>query len=117
MAIGAVLAAFVAVLVGVMLLAEVANLAFLRRLKVAHVTLALIATLVVCTAGVSKGAVAAWAGAAAVLAAGSVGIATWRRSLVGSTDKRNTAPPVLLVAHGIAAAATFALIVLAAATR
>jgi hypothetical protein len=117
MAIGAVLAAFLAVLVGVLLLAEVANLAVVRRLKVAHVTLALIATLVVCGAGIAKSAAPAWAAAVTLLAAGSVGLATWRRSLVVPTDKRHGAPPVLLVVHGLAALTTLALILVVAIQR
>ena len=117
MALGAVVAAFIAVLIGVMLLAEIANVAALSRLKVAHVTLALIATLVVCAAGVSATAAVAWAAAVAVVAAGSAGIATWRRSRALPTDQRSSVPRGLLLAHGIAAGATFVLIIVAAGRR
>ena len=117
MALGAVLVVFIVVLVGVMLLAEVANLAVLRRMKLVHVGLAAVATVMVCAAGFSKGAGVAWLAAIAVVVAGLAGIVTWRRSIAAFSGSGNRVSPSLLLVHGTAALATLVLIVVAAALR
>ncbi len=118
MRLGAVLAIFFGVLVGVFLLAEVADLAHLRRLKIAHVSLALVAAGIVCaSAARATSAALAWVAALAVVAAGSAGLIMWRRSLTGSPEGGARAPRGLVVAHGAAAAIALVLTVLAAAFR
>jgi hypothetical protein len=117
MAVGAVLALVVGVLVGVLLLAEVASVPGLRWYKACHVLLATAAIAVVCGAAVAASGAVAWVGGAAVLAAASAGVLTWRRSLTSPSARTAPASPALLVIHGAAASLAFVLIVLAAALR
>ncbi len=112
MAIGAVLCVFVAVLIGTLLLADLAAGTALRRLVASHVTLALVATVVVCAAAFTSSAPLAWLAAAVVVAAASVGVVTWRRSHVQPSP--SGASGALLIAHGTAAALSIALAIVAA---
>ena len=114
MALAAVLATFVGVLVGVLLLAEVATVTELARHKTVHMLLGLTATAVVCVAAFTASAAIAWVAAAAVLGAASAGVLTWRRSLRGRAGGGQGVSRPLLVVHGGAAALAFVLVVLAA---
>jgi hypothetical protein len=115
MAVGAVLALVVGVLVGVLLLAEVAGVPGLRRYKAGHLLLATAAIALVCGAAVAASGAVAWAAGAAVLAASSAGVLTWRRSLTSRPAGTPPASPALLVIHGAAASLAFVLVILAAA--
>jgi hypothetical protein len=115
MALGAVLAIFVGVLVGVLLLAELSAGGGLRWIAAAHVTLAVVATAIVCGAAFTASTALAWVAVGAVLAAGSAGLVTWRRSVAPMSAAGSATPPVLLVAHGAAAVLALLLVVLAAA--
>jgi len=111
MAVAAVLAIFVGILVGALLLAG------LGPFKAVHLLLAAVAATLVFVAAFTSSAPLAWLAALAVICAGSAGLATWRRSLAAPPDGRPPASPFLLVVHGAAAAAALACIVVAAAVR
>ena len=117
MAVAAVLAIFAGILVGALLLADVADIAGLGPFKAVHLLLAAVAATLVFVAAFTSSAPLAWLAALAVICAGSAGLATWRRSLAAPPDGRPPASPFLLVVHGAAAAAALACIVVAAAVR
>jgi len=113
MALGATLLIFVTILVGALLLTEVAAAGGSRALVGTHVTLALAASALVLIAALAASTSMEAAAAAALVVAGSVGVLTWRRS-VAHPQARSVSRP-LLVIHGAAAALSLALITLAAA--
>jgi len=113
MALGATLLIFVTILVGALLLTEIAAAGGSRALVATHVTLALAASALVLIAALAASTSLEGAAAIALLLAGSVGVLTWRRSLARAQAKSVSRP--LLVIHGAAAALSLLLITLAAA--
>jgi hypothetical protein len=113
MGLAAVVFIVIAVLVGTIVLADLAPGPGLRRVAGTHVTIALLAAVLVCVAAFAGGAPVAWLAVAAVAAAVSLGVVTWRRSLGGPT--RVSAG--LLIAHGAAAGLTLLFALLLAAGR
>jgi len=114
MALAAVLAVFVGVLVGVLLLAEVANAKGLGWFKAAHLLLAVAAVAVISAAALTASSAVAWLAAGVVLATASAGVLLWRRSVAGASPDVPGVPTALLAIHGTAAALALLLIVLAA---
>ncbi len=113
MALGATLFLFVTILVGALLLTEVASAGGSRALVGTHVTLALAASALVLIAALAASTSLEAAAAVALVLAGSVGVLTWRRSLTRPGTKTVSRP--LLAIHGAAAALSLVLITLAAA--
>jgi hypothetical protein len=116
-AVGAVLAIFLGILVGALLLADVAGIAGLGPFKTVHVLLATVAAAIVFVAAFTSSAPLAWVAALAVVFAGSAGLATWRRSVRAPADGRPAPSPALLLVHGAAAVLALVCIVVAAASR
>ena len=94
------------ILIGVLLLGDVAPGSAPRPLLTAHVSVALVAAAVVCVAAVGAGASAAWIGASVATVTAGLGVTLYTR-----VPGRQS--PGLLIAHGVGAAATVALVVLA----
>jgi hypothetical protein len=112
MALGATLFVFIAILVGALLLTDLAPSGGLRALVGGHVALALAASVLVFVAALSASASLEAAAAVALVVTGSIGVLTWRRSLARPGAKG--ASGALLVIHGAAAALSIVLIALAA---
>ena len=111
MAIGAVLAAFVAVLVGTLQLADLAGPEVPRRMLGGHVGLALVALIVIGAGAAVASAPIAWAGVAALVATIAAGVSAWRK-----TPPEVRPSNAMLITHGAAAAVTLILAVGAAIT-
>lgn len=109
----AVVSVLVAVLVGAIVLADLAPGPGLRPVAGAHVTVALVAAGLVCIAAFAGGAPVAWLAVVGIVAAGSLGLLTWRRSLGGPTPVSRG----LLIAHGAAAGLTLLFALLLATGR
>jgi len=115
MAVAAVLAIFVGILVGALLLADTAGITGLGPFKTVHLLLATAGASLVFVAAFTSSAPVAWLAGLAVLGAGSAGLATWRRSLAAPAEGRPAASAGLLVVHGAAAVVALVCIVVAAA--
>lgn len=99
------------ILVGVLLLGDLTPGSAPRARVTLHVALALAAAAVVCVAALGGARSALWVGSLGAAATAAAGISLYRR--VRSTAARLS--PALLIAHGVGAAATVGLAVLAAA--
>jgi hypothetical protein len=98
------------ILVGVLLLGDLTPGSAPRARVTLHVALALAAAVVVCVAALGGASSAAWVGSIGAGVTAGAGIWLYRR--VRSTPARMS--PGLLIAHGVGAAATVGLALLAA---
>src|SRR5581483_311107 len=104
MSIGAVVAAFVAVLVGTVQLADLAGPDVPRRVLAGHIGLALVALIIVGAGAAVASAPIAWGGVAALVATIAAGVSAWRKTPPGVRPGN-----AILVTHGVAAAVTLIL--------
>jgi hypothetical protein len=111
MSVAAVVAIFVAVLLGTLLLADVSGSAAPTRAIAGHVVLALLTLVVVGVGAAVADAPIAWIGVVMLVVTIAAGATAWSRTPADTRPGNG-----ILIAHGTAAAAALVLAILAAVT-
>jgi hypothetical protein len=121
-----VIAAMVAVLVGALVLADLAPRPPLRRMVTTHVAVALAGTVVLCVAAFGDSPAVAWVAVAVLVGAVALGLRAYRRSIAlgsagpsgeeGAVAGAASSPvsPAVLMVHGGAATAVVLLTLMVA---